>query len=333
MSEGFKNIKKAGKDLLEVFATEKNENSKIESKFTNKILLKELTDLFKSELEDLSVGRRMIYPMSFNIFMNTGDYNNLKNSLPLVLPEIVAAFYDIISDNRQNYPIFTPPARYWVFQFSPCNLNDMLQHIGQAEMVKTGHIVTIASLTSYDINNVNTMVETNTRVSIKCENSLVRNSENVNWEAFTGLGIISEGTFTYTFDKELNQDSQNIIQHSNIAEINGLATLSYYDTDNNIIHYLMKDDLISISGKNDMRRARSIIKIDNDQILDSHIQIKYISSEKKFKVAAYGYARLNTREMKLSLGGNVTWYDLADNSHIFINNIVNVEFQINSINQ
>ena len=63
------------------------------SKVTNKILFEELVDHFNNQINELSVYRRLLYPMSFNILMHPDDYSITKESLPFVLPEVVSAFY------------------------------------------------------------------------------------------------------------------------------------------------------------------------------------------------------------------------------------------------
>ena len=90
----------------------------------------------------------------------------------------------------------------------------------------------------------------------------------------------------------------------------------------------MKDNLVHISGRNESRKGDSFFIIDSDTIMDSHVQIKYVDSEKKFQIAAYGPVRLNSRKIDESIGRNVKWYDLANNSSIFINNEINVKFKI-----
>ena len=90
----------------------------------------------------------------------------------------------------------------------------------------------------------------------------------------------------------------------------------------------MKDNLIHISGKNEMRKGRSFFILESSEIKDSHVQIKYLPSEKKFQIAAYGPTRLNSRKITESSGGDVYWHDLANNSSIFINDEISVKFEI-----
>lgn len=316
------------KNFLDKLKADKQDEVVPSNSLTNKRLLEELTQHFKTMLEEESVGQRMLYPMSFNILMDPADYEARKHSLPFILPEVVSAFYGIIDDRRSQYPNYTPPAKYWYFQFSSCQLGTIQTGNSMPLIVRRGHITTVATLMTFDIKNANnTFVDSNTRVSIKLDDSNVMNDVNVNWSAIKNLDILSDGSFTYNFDSTLCRDSQRITDNSNMGEINGLAELSYSRAGKNY-HFIMKDNLIHISGKNEMRKGQSFFILESDNIIDSHVQIKYIPSEKKFQLAAFGPTRCNSKNIELSSGGNVKWADLSNNSSIFINEEIKVRFEI-----
>lgn len=319
---------KSIKKILDIFKGSKDGDGLNSDQLTNKRLLEELTSHFKTMLNAESVGQRMLYPMSFNILMDPADYNNRRQSLPFVLPQVVSAFYGIIDDMRQEYPDYTPPAKYWYFQFSACQLGTIQTGDSTPLIVRKGHITTVATLLTFDIKEANNIsVNNNTRVSIKLDDSNVMNDVNVNWNAIKNLDVLSDGTFTYNFDNTLSRDTQRITDNSNMAEVNGIAELSYSQGGRNY-HFIMKDNLIHISGKNEMRKGRSFFILESSEIKDSHVQIKYLPSEKKFQIAAYGPTRLNSRKITESSGGDVYWHDLANNSSIFINDEISVKFEI-----
>lgn len=314
--------------LLDIFKGSRDGEGLNSDQLTNKRLLEELTSHFKTMLNAESVGQRMLYPMSFNILMDPADYNNRRQSLPFVLPQVVSAFYGIIDDMRQEYPDYTPPAKYWYFQFSACQLGTIRTEDSTTLIVRKGHITTVATLLTFDIKEANNVsVNNNTRVSIKLDDSNVMNDVNVNWNAIKNLDVLSDGTFTYNFDNTLSRDTKCITDNSNMAEVNGIAELSYSRGGRNY-RFIMKDNLIHISGKNEMRKGRSFFILESSEIKDSHVQIKYLPSEKKFQIAAYGPTRLNSRKITESSGGDVYWHDLANNSSIFINDEISVKFEI-----
>lgn len=316
------------KKFLDKLKADKQEDIASINLLTNKRLLEELTQHFKTVLEEESVGQRMLYPMSFNILMDPDDYEARKQSLPFILPEVVSVFYGIIDEMRTQYPNYTPPAKYWYFQFSSCRLGTVQTENSIPLIVRHGHITTVATLMTFDIKNANnTFVDSNTRVSIKLDDSNVMNNVNVNWNAIKNLDILSDGTFTYNFDSTLCKDSQRIVDNSNMGEVHGLAELSYSKTGRNY-HFIMKDNLIHISGKNELRKGRSFFTLESEKIKNDHVQIKYVADEKRFQLAAFGLTRLNSRKVRESSGGNILWQDLANNSTIFINNEISVKFEI-----
>ena len=318
---------KLAKKILDIFKVSKEGDGLNSDQLTNKRLLEELTSHFKTKLNAESVGQRMLYPMSFNILMDPADYNDRKQALPFVLPQVVSAFYGIIDDKRQEYPDYTPPAKYWYFQFSACQLGTIQTGESTPLIVRKGHITTVATLLHFDIKEANNVsVKNKPYMSIKLDDSDV-DFGNANWDAIKNMEVLSDGTFTYNFDNTLSRDTQKITDNSNMAEVNGIAELSYSRGGLNY-HFIMKDKLIHISGKNEMRKGRSFFILENSDVKDSHVQIKYLPAEKKFQIAAYGPTRVNSRKIEESSGGNVYWHDLANNSSIFINDEISVKFEI-----
>lgn len=299
---------------------------------TNELILSELKEHFETMLKKESVGDRMLYPMSFNVLMDRDDYEDRKQALPFVLPEVVKAFYKVIKSMRDRYGNYEPPATYWTFKFSGCDAGDVPADGPMPLLVSKGHLTTIASLYTFDINEAkgNTRVEENTRVSIKLDMSNVMTDQNVNWTAIKNLDIISEGSFTFKFDKRLGEDSASIVTESNTAEMSGLAEFMYSVNGKNV-YYTMQDMLVTISGLNEKRKGRNFFVVESPAVKDSHVQIKYLQNENKFQIAAFGKTRLNGRALAESSGAPV-WFDLANKSNILLqgdNELENISVKFN----
>lgn len=301
------------------------------AKITNRLLLKELVDHFDDQMEELSVGRRILYPMSFNILMHPADYNATRESLPFVLPEVVARFYASIKRKINSFGDnvnYANPATYWFFQFSACQV---AEKEGEENFIKRGEIVTTGNLTTFDIHKAqqgNVRNETNVHLSVKCQNSNT-NDNNINMDTLLGMEILSEGSYTFNFDKTLNEDTSRIGATSDISR-KGFATLRWSENDNYKV-YDMLDTYIDISGKADNRQTRNICRIMNDDISTSHVQIKYDHITQTFSLAAFAKTRLNGRELPISSSGSPQWVALSKyNSKIFLNDSVSVEFNANS---
>lgn len=316
--------------VLDIFAPKPAVNSvKKDDELSNKVLLAELVEHFKDQIDKLSVGERMIYPMSFNVLLHHEDYAQVKESFPFVLPEVVKEFYKVIKSMKKSYPDYTPVANDWVFQFSSCQVNDVNLANGSNVVVNKGHITTLASLLAVDLRQRNTSVSNNTRISIKVQDSNVMRDVNVNWDAVSKIDIIGENYFRCKFDKSLNAKSvaMEASDPVSMAEAMTIAHLSYTKDGKNY-HFAMIDNLIDISGPQGSDALSSVFRIDQSGLLAPHVQIKYVPESKKFQFAAYGPARVNGREYDLSQPGLVKWFNLANNSKIFINDEVSVKFEI-----
>ncbi len=316
--------------VLDIFAPKPAVNSvKKNEELSNKVLLAELVEHFKDQIDKLSVGERMIYPMSFNVLLHHEDYAQVKESFPFVLPEVVKEFYKVIKSMKKSYPDYTPVANDWVFQFSSCQVNDVNLANGSNVVVNKGHITTLASLLAVDLRQRNTSVSNNTRISIKVQDSNVMRDVNVNWDAVSKIDIIGENYFRCKFDKSLNAKSvaMEASDPVSMAEAMTIAQLSYAKDGKNY-HFAMIDNLIDISGPQGSDALSSVFRIDQSGLLAPHVQIKYVPESKKFQFAAYGPARVNGREYDLSQPGLVKWFNLANNSKIFINDEVSVKFEI-----
>lgn len=293
---------------------------------TNEVLLKELVDHFKSEMDKLSVRRRVLYPMSFNILLHPDDYSKVGESLPFILPEVIAEFYEAIQKKSSSIKdaCYSPPATYWFFQFASSQYKTDKDK--KDVLIKPHEIVTIGNLTTFDIRNVQQgTVEQNTRLSIKCQNSNV-NQNNINQEALVGMEILTNNAFSYNFDKNMSQLLSDI-QSSQRNSINTLASISYTTKNNDIATRFMLDELITISGASEKRKGDNILVIDNDAVQIGHVQIRYIKEANKFQLCAYAKTRLNQREVPLSIGGTPIWKDMSYISDIFLNDEVNVKFK------
>lgn len=300
------------------------------SKVTNKVLLKELVAHFEQSMDELSVGRRLLYPMSFNILMHPDDYNMTKESLPFVLPEVVSQFYAVIKREKNKYHDgvnYAPPATYWFFQFSACQFGEK---DGRESLLERGKIITTGNLTTFDIRkaqNGGIQSEANVNLSVKCQNSKV-NDNNINMEALLGMDVVSEGTYMFNFDNNLSEDAKTIASSSTTQD-KGWATLRWSDGATDKI-FTMRDTYIDVSGSAETRKGRNICKIMNDAVSVTHVQIRFEQATQTFQIAAFAKTRLNTREVPLSTGGIPNWIALPKfNSRLFLNDAVSIEFNAN----
>lgn len=315
------------KKIFDIFAPKSNiQYNTVNESLSNKVLLSELKDHFRSELDKLSVGERMLYPMSFKILLHHEDYDNVKESFPFILPEVVKEFYKVIKTMSKTYRNYTAPAKDWVFQFCPCRVEDVNLSDGKVVIVKKGHITTVASLMAVDLRQKNVSVANNTRVSIKLQDSNVMNDVNVNWEAISRIDIISENYFRCKFDPALSPAS---VKFENDREVKakGIAVMSF-EKNGQTTTFTMYDNLVEISGPDGLSDNPKVFRIAQSGLSAPHVQIKYTPESKRFQVAAFGKTLVSSRELELSNHGMLKWYPLANNSKILINDEISVRFEV-----
>ena len=315
------------KNLLETLRPSgggKTKGNKGKSKVTNQTLYKELIDHFKTDMEELSVGRRILYPMSFNILLYPDDYDRVGESLPFILPEVIAGFYAAIKSKRDSIldSDATPPATYWFFQFASSSVKTEDK---KESFIIPGEIVTVGHLTTFDIKKAQEGTTTeNVRLSVKCQNSDV-NKNNINKDALLGMEILTNNAYTFNFDKSMSEKLSDI-QSSQRGGENALATLTYSVGSTNV-HLDMLDELVILSGPKDTRKMGNIMIIKNEAVEVGHVQIRYVRETNRFQLCAYSRTRLNMRDVPLSVGGTPIWKDMSFNSTILLNDVVNIEFK------
>ena len=299
---------------------------------TNRKLMSDLVELFERGIEKESVGERMLYPMSFYVLMHKEDYDDRKKALPILIPEIIKAFYKVIQNKRNEYPNCDPVSKKWVFQFSPCQFDSSIETEDKGVFtVKKGNIVSSADLYNDTIDTFQDMlVERNIKVSIKCNNSNVIKTANLNLKAIAGVDILCEGFFTYNFDQKIIKPLENASVPTSFSEpeiIEGdkpLATISY-DYNQQKYIYTMRISPLYISGRKDNRTTSNILRIEGANIENGHVQIKYENGD--FFLCAFGDTRLNEKNVVVSEPGNIRWQPLANNSDILMNGDIQIRFK------
>ena len=294
-----------------------------DGRLTNWNLYHQLVGSFQESLPEFLVPGRIIFPMSFNIFLSPDDYDNVKDSLPFVLPEVIRKFYKIIRKElrRKRHYIAPPPATYWFFQF----VSSKVGKDGKSA-IPPGFVEIWSSVNTFDIEKAQRGVETSTTVvTVKRANSdVIKN--NINPDDLLGVDILGHGAFKYKFDKDMNPERSAAPSRPRERAGSVLATLTY-ERGGKTLQLEMRDELITLSGPEDTRTGDDILIIENEAVEKAHVMIKYHPDTHLFKLCAYGSTRLNMREVPLSAGGKAIWVDMAYHSDIFLNGTVNVKFK------
>ncbi|MCQ2288307.1 MAG: hypothetical protein MJZ74_04350 [Muribaculaceae bacterium] len=302
----------------------------------NQHLLNDISKQFKTDLENESLGNRMLFPMAFDIFMHPTDYDQRKPSFQLILNEIVSALYKIIREYSSQYSDYTPVSKKWYFHFYPYegNLVDDGMYEGNEDMVMTEaqkeaftikrfYPIILAQLYTEDIDmgNTNVTSERNVTVSVVVNNTNIGQGGSINFSALKKVDALDEGVYTLPFDMEPPTQTGPVTDPPD-----SYGKLVYQDKGNNYT-YKITDTYITISGCNDTRNMRQIFKLNSPDVKNDHVLIRFNTDTGRFEIAATAPTRLNGRALDLSASSSIKWAPLANNSNIFINESVSVKFQ------
>jgi len=91
------------------------------------------------------------------------------------------------------------------------------------------------------------------------------------------------------------------------------------------LEYLMKDEEITVSGKEETQQGSGIFRIPSDWVSSPHLRIRYSKADGKLYVASFGEKTIvNEKQIPLSGWSNPSWTELPINSKIVLNGIVGI---------
>ncbi|RYD54498.1 MAG: acetyl-CoA carboxylase biotin carboxylase subunit [Sphingobacteriales bacterium] len=89
--------------------------------------------------------------------------------------------------------------------------------------------------------------------------------------------------------------------------------------------YLMQDEEIVVSGKDETREAGNIFKVPSEWVNTPHLRIRFNRQEEKFYVASFGEKTMvNEQEIRRSPATQPSWTEVPVNSRMVLNGIVGI---------
>lgn len=291
-------------------------------------LLDAIFSAFKERLQEETTSEFLLYPTCFYVYLHQSDYDKRKETFGHIVKAVVERFHRYIRKKMLSYPGYKPHATFWRIRFLPYTEGMIMENSGNEIMARQKEPVIISMLYSADLSENNYGAE-NFVATRRDKSSLKKDRYNINRDAL--LGIDQEGgCFTVKFDTSFAAITNE--RHSLEKKAGAILTITggtFFGVEEGKNKYYMTSNELHISGKNDDRTNMPIIKIDNDRVLNPHVQIKYFAGEELYKLAAFGPVKCSERTVPLSTGDNVLWVNLYNNSDIFINDEININFKIN----
>jgi hypothetical protein len=282
-------------------------------KLTPDSVFKYIVEKFEESIAQLSFGNRVVFYHEYIICFNPGDYNefmnNKKGIFGLIINESVKRFYEILNEYRRQGKTVEPASNKWVFRFvsHPEYARGDKSYIGK--LLPGSHQAK----------------EENLRVTFIPRQTGIAETLDVNPEIMEGFTYYSEGYYEvqYKDDLQLTDDSVSNGVQSVLARLETIVPDKEYAGKK--IEYLMKNDLIEVTGKDDPGEDPAVFRIPSEWVSSPHLAIRFQKEEGKFYLASYGEkTMLNEREIKPSEPAAPEWTELPINSKIVLNGIVGV---------
>jgi hypothetical protein len=274
---------------------------------------KYIVQKFNESIVQLSFANRVVFFHEYIICFNPEDYNqfmdNKRGIFGLIIQESVKQFYDTLKTYRLQGKTVEPSSNKWVFRF--------VSHPDY----KRGDKSFIGKL----LPGSNVHKEENLRVTFIPRQTGIAETYDINDEILKGFTFYSEGYYEVPYQEDYVLDEKKIVN----SESSVLARFETIVPDREYagkkIEFLMKEEEIIVTGKEEQRDNPNIFKIPSDWVNTPHLRIRFDKNNGKFFLASFGEKTiLNENEVELSDTRNIAWVELPLNSRIVLNGIVGI---------
>jgi len=274
---------------------------------------KYIIEKFEESIAQLSFANRVVFYHEYIIAFNPTDYaqfmDNKKGIFGLIIQEAVKHFYKTLQRYRQQGKTVEPSSNKWVFRF--------VSHPDYARGDK--------SFIGKLLPGTTQQKEENLRVTFIPRQTGIAQTFDVNPDILEGFTFYSEGYYEVPYQEDLVYDEGKLMNN----ETSLLARFETIVPDKEFagkkIEFLMRDEEITVSGKDETKEGGEIFRIPSDWVNTPHLKIRYSKTDGKFWLASFGEKTIvNENEVKLSDVSNPTWTELPINSRMVLNGIVGI---------
>lgn len=268
---------------------------------------------FGESVQQLSFANRTVFFHEYIVCFSAEDYQDFMDSkkgiFGLIVQEAVRGFYDQLKALRAAGKTVEPSASKWVFRF--------VSHPDYAR----GDLGFIGKL----LPGAAVQPSENLRVTFIPRQTGIAQTLDVNPEILKGFTFYSEGYYEVPFTQDLAYDSRKI----STQPTTGIARLETILPDKAFagkkLEYLMQDEEIIVSGRDETRTAGNIFKVPSEWVNTPHLRIKFESQSGKFWIASFGEKTVvNEKEIGRSQATNPNWAEIPVNSKMVLNGIVGI---------
>ena len=275
-----------------------------------------IIEKFKESVGELSFAERVVFYHEYIIVLNPDDYRlfmeNKKGIFGIIVQESLKKIYGLLKEFRALGKTVEPSASRWIYRF-----------VSNPEYAP-GDISFIGKL--LPDNAPNTQAAENLRVTYIPRQTGIAQTFDINPDILKGFHFYSEGYYEIPYREDLVYDERQVKAPSSV---NAMARFETIVPDKEFagkkIEYFMRDEEITVSGKDESAEGSQVFKIPSDWVNSPHLKIRFSRDDDKFYLASFGEKTvLNEREIVRSKEGAPQWAELPFNSRILLNGIVGV---------
>jgi hypothetical protein len=272
-----------------------------------------ILDKFKASIDELSFANRVVFYHEYIICFNPEDYkqfmDNKKGIFGLIVQESVKEFYIILKEQRGTGKTVQPSSGKWVFRF--------VSHPDYARGDKSF----IGKLLPGSMQQE----KENLRVTFIPRQTGIAQTFDINPDILAGFTFYSDGYYEVPYQEDLTYDETKTKQTITNVKARFETIIPEKEFAGRKVEYIMKDDEVIVSGKEETREGGNIFKIPTEWINSPHLLIRFDKNESKFFLASFGEKTLvNEKEVARSSMEQPAWTELPMNSRIMLNGIVGI---------
>ena len=274
---------------------------------------KYIVQKFNESIAQLSFANRVVFFHEYIICFNPEDYNqfmdNKRGIFGLIIQESVKQFYETLKTYRLQGKTVEPSSNKWVFRF-----------VSHPDYTR-GDKSFIGKL----LPGNNIQKEENLRVTFIPRQTGIAETYDVNDEILKDFTFYSEGYYEVPYHEDLVFEEKNISNSESSVFARFETIVPDKEFAGKKIEFLMRDEEIIVTGKEEQREAANVFKIPSDWVNTPHLRIRFDKAENKFHLASFGEKTiLNENEVESSNMESISWVELPVNSRMVLNGIVGI---------
>jgi len=275
-------------------------------------IYKYIVEKFQESIGQLSFASRLVFYHEFIIGFNPDDYrdfmDNKKGIFGLIVQESVKKFYEILKEQRAKGKHVEPSSSKWVFRF--------VSHPDYARGDKSfiGKLLPGAQ-----------QKEENLRITFIPRQTGIAQTADISPDILKGFTFYSEGYYEVPYEAQLVYDEAKAGHTAASLLARFEAIVPEKEFAGRKLEYLMKDEEITVSGKEESGQSSSIFRIPSEWVNSPHLRIRFNKADGKLYVASFGEKTIvNEKQIATSDDRSPLWTELPINSKVVLNGIVGI---------